>query len=98
MVMVRYEYPKNLDRIKLYFDPLPIWYPPFEDVVEGVDQYPMHAITQRPMAMCHSWGSQNAWLRQIHGENRLYIAREKAKSMDLADDDLGLGQQSQWPD
>ena len=23
-------------------------------------------ITQRPMAMYHSWGSQNAWLRQIH--------------------------------
>ncbi len=27
--------------------------------------YPLHAITQRPMAMYHSWGSQNAWLRQI---------------------------------
>ena len=25
-----------------------------------------HAVTQRPMAMYHSWDSQNAWLRQIH--------------------------------
>ena len=24
--------------------------------------------------MYHSWGSQNAWLRQIHGENRLHMA------------------------
>jgi hypothetical protein len=23
--------------------------------------------------MYHSWGSQNAWLRQIHGENALYV-------------------------
>ena len=29
--------------------------------------FPLHAITQRPMPMYHSWGSQNAWLRQIHG-------------------------------
>jgi sulfite dehydrogenase (quinone) subunit SoeA len=35
--------------------------------------YPLHALTQRPMAMYHSWGSQNAWLRQIHGENPLYV-------------------------
>ena len=55
-----------------YFDPLPIWYRPFEeDPVDG-GEFPLHAITQRPMAMYHSWGSQNAWLRQIHGENRLY--------------------------
>jgi sulfite dehydrogenase (quinone) subunit SoeA len=25
------------------------------------------------MAMYHSWGSQNAWLRQIHGRNYLYV-------------------------
>jgi Fe-S-cluster-containing dehydrogenase component len=35
--------------------------------------FPLHAITQRPAHMYHSWGSQNAWLRQIHGENRLYV-------------------------
>lgn len=36
-------------------------------------EYPVHALTQRPMAMYHSWGSQNAWLRQIHGRNPLYL-------------------------
>ncbi|MDE2791665.1 MAG: molybdopterin oxidoreductase family protein [Paracoccaceae bacterium] len=35
--------------------------------------YPLHAITQRPAAMYHSWGSQNAWLRQIHGSNPLFV-------------------------
>ena len=25
------------------------------------------------MAMYHSWGSQNAWLRQLHGHNPLYL-------------------------
>ena len=29
------------------------------------DKFPLHAITQRPMPMYHSWDSQNAWLRQI---------------------------------
>ncbi len=51
-------------------DPLPIWYPPTGD--ENPD-YPVHALTQRPMAMYHSWGSQNGWLRQIHGTNPLYL-------------------------
>ena len=32
------------------------------------DAFPLHAITQRPMHMYHSWGSQNAWLRQILGQ------------------------------
>ena len=51
-------------------DPLPIWYSPFSDADE---RFPVHALTQRPMAMYHSWGSQNAWLRQIHGRNPLYV-------------------------
>ena len=47
----------------------------------------MHAITQRPMAMYHSWGSQNAWLRQIHGANRLFMNRARAGLLSIADDD-----------
>ena len=39
------------------------------------------------MAMYHSWGSQNAWLRQIHGSNRLYVPRAVAANLGLADDD-----------
>ena len=49
--------------------------------------YPLHAITQRPMHMYHSWGSQNAWLRQITSENRLYVARSLAATHGLSDDD-----------
>ena len=66
--------PEHLrERIKETMDPLPIWYEPFEDSAVDVDEYPVHALTQRPMAMYHSWGSQNAWLRQIHGHNPLYL-------------------------
>jgi anaerobic selenocysteine-containing dehydrogenase len=62
-------------RIETYFDPLPFWYPPFEDEAGEAAAFPLHAVTQRPMAMYHSWGSQNAWLRQIHGHNPLYLPR-----------------------
>ena len=61
------------ERIKTTLDPLPIWYPPFEDDSVDTQTYPVHALTQRPMAMYHSWGTQNAWLRQIHGRNPLYV-------------------------
>ncbi|PWK60250.1 molybdopterin oxidoreductase family protein [Roseicyclus mahoneyensis] len=60
-------------RIKATMDPLPVWYEPFEQAAIDTAAYPLHALTQRPMAMYHSWGSQNAWLRQIHGENPLYL-------------------------
>ena len=69
------------------FDPLPIWYAPYEEASVDRDAFPLHALTQRPMIMYHSWGSQNAWLRQILGRNKLYIARAKARELGLADDD-----------
>jgi anaerobic selenocysteine-containing dehydrogenase len=37
--------------------------------------------------MYHAWGSMNAWLRQIHGDNRLYIHRSQAARLGLGDDD-----------
>ncbi|MGI9387340.1 MAG: molybdopterin dinucleotide binding domain-containing protein, partial [Methyloligellaceae bacterium] len=40
-----------------------------------------------PMHMYHSWGSQNAWLRQITNANRLYMNRGRATGMGLKDDD-----------
>ena len=55
------------ERIIRYFDPLPFWYPPLEEEVTNLDEFPLNAITQRPMAMYHSWDSQNAWLRQKIG-------------------------------
>jgi anaerobic selenocysteine-containing dehydrogenase len=70
-------------RIRAAFDPLPVWAAPIED---GAG-YPLHALTQRPMIMYHSWGSQNAWLRQIMGRNWLYVARVTAERLGLEDGD-----------
>ena len=53
----------------------------------GEGGWPLHAVTQRPMAMYHSWGSQNAWLRQIHASNRLYVPDSVAHSLGIEDDD-----------
>ena len=78
---------QHRERVATYFDPLPFWYPPFEDDAASQGVYPLHAITQRPMAMYHSWGSQNAWLRQIHGHNVLYVSRAAAKAAGLQNDD-----------
>ena len=61
------------ERLKRAMDPLPTWWEPFEQAAVDVSEYPLHAITQRPAAMYHAWHSQNAWLRQIHGENALYV-------------------------
>ena len=78
---------RHRERVRKYFDPLPIWYPPFEeDYLEG-DEYPLHALTQRPMHMYHSWGSQNAWLRQITAWNKLYIHEDTARSLAIANGD-----------
>jgi sulfite dehydrogenase (quinone) subunit SoeA len=74
-------------RIERYFDPLPFWYAPFEGEQVEADAFPMHAVTQRPMAMYHSWGSQNSWLRQIHGSNRLYLHRRRAQSLGVGEGD-----------
>ena len=60
-------------RILETFDPLPIWYRPLEEAAIDREEFPYHAITQRPAAMYHSWGSMNAWLRQIHTRNPLYV-------------------------
>ncbi len=51
------------------------------------ETYPLHAITQRPMHMYHSWGSQNAWLRQITAANRLYIHTSVGEKIGAKDDD-----------
>ena len=75
------------ERVETYFDPLPFWYAPFEEHHIGDAHYPLHALTQRPMAMYHSWGSQNAWLRQIYGENVLFVPRAVADAAQLTDGD-----------
>jgi hypothetical protein len=37
------------------------------------------------MAMYHSWDSQNAWLRQIHGENHLFVNPATAEQGGIED-------------
>ncbi len=75
------------ERVRTYCDPLPFWYAPLEHGAQDLSRFPVSAITQRPMAHYHSWGSMNAWLRQIHGSNRLYMARSRAREMGLGEDD-----------
>lgn len=74
-------------RVDAYFDPMPIWYPPFEHSMIDTKEYPMHALTQRPMHMYHSWGSHNAWLRQITNSNKLYMSHVAAAKLEIEDDD-----------
>jgi anaerobic selenocysteine-containing dehydrogenase len=75
------------ERIATYFDPLPFWYMPFEESRIDRNIFPLHALTQRPMQMYHSWHSQNAWLRQILGNNRLFVNRTIGRALGLAEDD-----------
>jgi anaerobic selenocysteine-containing dehydrogenase len=74
-------------RIEAHFDPLPTWHPPMEEEEPDTAAFPLHALTQRPMHMYHSWGTQNAWLRQITSANRLYVHRATAGKMGIADDE-----------
>ncbi len=66
--------PEHLrERIKEHFNPLPFCSDPLEAQLSDKQKYPLNALTQRPMAMYHSWDSQNAWLRQIHAHNYLHV-------------------------
>ncbi|MEM7282118.1 MAG: molybdopterin oxidoreductase family protein [Pseudomonadota bacterium] len=74
-------------RIKEFFDPIPFWYMPFEEQLTDNEALPLHALTQRPMHMYHSWGSQNPWLRQITAQNYLYMHDQLASKLGVADFD-----------
>ncbi|WP_170763364.1 molybdopterin oxidoreductase family protein [Ruegeria lacuscaerulensis] len=77
--------PEHLrQRIKNTMDPLPIWY---ETDQQGNEGFTVNALTQRPMAMYHSWGTQNAWLRQLHGRNPLYVPTKLMREHGLQDGD-----------
>ena len=47
------------------------------------------------MAMYHSWDSQNAWLRQIHTHNYLFVNPATARAAGVADDGW-LWVESRW--
>lgn len=78
---------EHRQRVATYFDPLPIWYEPFEGAeIDAVNrEFPLSAITQRPMFMYHAWGSQNAWLRQIAARNYLYLHPDTGRKYGIAD-------------
>jgi anaerobic selenocysteine-containing dehydrogenase len=82
-------------RIERYFDPLPFFHEPLERGVTDTARYPLAAVTQRPMAMYHSWDSQNAWLRQIHGENHLFMNPRMARENGI-EDGAWIYVESQW--
>jgi sulfite dehydrogenase (quinone) subunit SoeA len=82
-------------RVEQFFDPLPFWYPPLEVQASDRDKYPLAAVTQRPMAMYHSWDSQNAWLRQIHAHNYLFVNTKTARAAGIEDGDW-MWVESMW--
>ncbi|MCF7221527.1 molybdopterin oxidoreductase family protein [Marilutibacter chinensis] len=77
------------ERVATYFDPLPIWYEPFEgaQAADANIRFPLSAVTQRPMFMYHAWGSQNAWLRQITTRNYLYLHPDTGARHGIDDED-----------
>ncbi len=60
-------------RVEEHFNPLPFYSETLEGQLTDKQKYPINALTQRPMAMYHSWDSQNAWLRQIHAHNYMHV-------------------------
>jgi anaerobic selenocysteine-containing dehydrogenase len=88
--------PQHLrERVATYFDPLPFFHEPLELAATDTQRYPLAAVTQRPMAMYHSWDSQNAWLRQIHSHNYLFVNARTASVHGIADGDW-IWVESQW--
>ena len=88
--------PEHLrERVATYFDPLPFYYEPLEAQATDTRRFPLSAVTQRPMAMYHSWDSQNAWLRQIHAHNYLYVNPRTAAANGVGDGDW-IWAESQW--
>jgi anaerobic selenocysteine-containing dehydrogenase len=83
------------NRIETYFDPLPFYYEPLESQVSDRQKYPLNAVTQRPMAMYHAWDSQNAWLRQIHTHNYLFVSPRLGQQQGFTDGDW-VWVESQW--
>jgi len=78
---------EHRERVATYFDPLPMWYEPFEGAQTSGETFPLSALTQRPMFMYHAWGSQNAWLRQITTRNWLYLHPDTGARYGIADED-----------
>jgi len=75
------------NRVEAHFDPLPLYHETLESRLVDTHKYPLNALTQRPMAMYHSWDSQNAWLRQIHTHNYLFVSPRLGAAQGFDDGD-----------
>jgi anaerobic selenocysteine-containing dehydrogenase len=75
------------NRVATHFDPLPFYSETLESRLVDTQEYPLNALTQRPMAMYHSWDSQNAWLRQIHSHNYLFVSPRLGAAQGFDDGD-----------
>ena len=82
-------------RVERFFDPLPMYSTPLETEATDLERFPLNAVTQRPMAMYHSWDSQNAWLRQIHSHNYLFVNPHTARRNGIGDGGW-IWVESQW--
>ncbi len=80
--------PAERARVATFFDPLPFHFEPSAVATPAPGQFTVSAITQRPMFMYHSWGSQNAWLRQIAARNFLYLHPQTAAENGIVDGEL----------
>jgi len=76
---------RHAARLAEHCDPLPFFSLPLETQATDLARYPLAAVTQRPMAMYHSWDSQNAWLRQIHAHNYLFLNPGVARAQGIED-------------
>jgi anaerobic selenocysteine-containing dehydrogenase len=74
-------------RVETHFDPLPFYSETLLAKLVDTHEYPLNALTQRPMAMYHSWDSQNAWLRQIHTHNYLFVNPQLGQKQGFDDGD-----------
>jgi len=74
-------------RVEEHFNPLPFYSETLEGQLTDTQKYPLNALTQRPMAMYHSWDSQNAWLRQIHAHNYMHVHPSLGEKHGFADGD-----------
>jgi anaerobic selenocysteine-containing dehydrogenase len=83
------------ERVERYFDPLPFWYEPLESAATDRAAFSAgrrHAAANGDVSLV---GSQNAWLRQIHGENYLFMNPLMARGNGIEDGGW-IYVESQW--
>ncbi len=76
------------ERIKAFFDPLPFWYPPFEDITNDDEKYPLYAITLDPSVLrSHGPLTTAKWPEPLRNGDHLYMSRASGAEFGLQDRD-----------